>query len=59
MSAGIWFWIIYVIFVLLGGFLWWPRAAGGPDRFYPFGGYLIVMVLIGLVGWGVFGPPIR
>jgi hypothetical protein len=33
MTAGIWFWILYVI--------------------------SIVMVLIGLLGWGVFGAPIR
>lgn len=58
MPAGIWFWIIYVIFVLLGGFFWWPRGSE-PNRFYPFGGYLVVMVLIGLLGWGVFGPPIK
>lgn len=58
MPAGIWFWIIYVIFAILGGFFWWPRG-GGPDRFYPFGGYMIIVILIGLLGWGVFGPPIR
>lgn len=53
------FWLIFVIVGLLGGFFWWPRAAGGPDRFYPFGGYLIVLILIGLLGVGVFGWPIK
>lgn len=55
MSAGIWFWIIYVILVLLGGFFGYRD-----ERVRPFfGGMLIIYVLIGLLGWGVFGPPIR
>jgi hypothetical protein len=55
MSAGIWFWIIYVLALVLGGGWAWrtPEA-----RSWAFPG-LIFWVLIGLVGWGVFGPPIR
>ena len=55
MGAGLWFWIIYVVVGLLGGF-------GGSfylnDRRWIFGG-AVVYVLIGLLGWGVFGPPIK
>lgn len=53
MSAGIWFWIIFVLFLLLGffGIYWWgwPLWSGG----------LIVVILLGLLGWKVFGPPIQ
>lgn len=55
MPAGIWFWIIYVIIGILGGF--WGCAVC-PDRRW-FGGGAVIYILIGLLGWGVFGPPIR
>lgn len=54
MSAGIWFWIIYVISILFCGYWLWPF---GTDRWgWPS---LVIFVLIGLLGWGVFGAPIR
>lgn len=55
MAAGMWFWIIYIILGLFGGFL---GITYGGDRRY-VGGGLIIFVLVGLLGWGVFGPPIR
>jgi membrane protein YdbS with pleckstrin-like domain len=50
------FWVIYLISFLVG--FWgyyepttpnWPRRAGG---------YLVVWVLIGILGWSVFGPAV-
>ena len=55
MSAGIWFWIIYVIIGLFGGFWGFSNVT---DRRWLGGGF-VIFVLIGLLGWGVFGPPIR
>jgi hypothetical protein len=54
MSAAIWFWIIYVISLVFGGWMIWPA----PDRRI-FGSWGILFILIGILGWGVFGPPIR
>lgn len=55
MAAGIWFWIIYVIVGLFGfGY----GTYSGQDRRYLGGGFLLFL-LVGLLGWGVFGPPIR
>jgi len=56
MSAGIWFWIIFVLVVLFGCFAYYPF--GGDTRRYA-GVSLAILVLIGLLGWGVFGPPIK
>lgn len=56
MSAGVWFWIIYVIGVLLGGLFYYPW---GPDCRRHIGISFIQAVLIGLLGWGIFGPPIK
>lgn len=54
MGANIWFWIIYVICVLFTGWSIYPA----PDYRSHFP-TLVTFVLIGLLGWGVFGPPIR
>lgn len=56
MAAGIWFWIIYVIIGICGGF--YGYRSPDTNRTW-IGGSFIVYVLIGLLGWGVFGPPIR
>lgn len=56
MPAGIWFWLIYVICVLFGVWAEWPND---PNGFRPFGGRVIVFVLLGLLGWGVFGSPLK
>lgn len=54
MSAGPWFWILYVIVGIFGCFFGWQCQ----DRRRTVGG-LLLFVLVGLLGWGVFGPPIR
>ena len=58
MGANIWFWLIYVIIGVLG------IAGMGPWRtqqypWAPFGSWLILFILIGILGIGVFGTPIR
>lgn len=52
MSAGIWFWIIYVICLLFGVYL-------THNNFTFLGGSLVIFILVGLLGWQVFGPPIK
>ena len=59
MDKGVWFWIIYVIFVILGLFFNWPAPPYQPNAFRPFGWSVVVLILIGILGWGIFGPPIR
>jgi hypothetical protein len=54
MTAGTWFWAIYVLSILFTGYAW-----RGPEA-RPFWGFgLIVFVLIGLLGWHAFGPPLH
>lgn len=55
MTAGIWFWIIYVIALLFSGGWYWRTPSLQPLG--PVG--LVIFILIGLLGWGEFGPPIR
>jgi len=60
MGANIWFWLIYVlvgVFGLLGLNPWRPIAGDYP--WAPFGSWLVLFVLVGILGIGVFGSPIR
>jgi hypothetical protein len=60
MSANIWFWVIYVLIGVVGIIFqnpWRPASSNYP--WGPFGSWLIMFILIGILGWGVFGPPIR
>lgn len=58
MSAGIWFWLFCVFCVVFGLFCNWPLESK-PAACRPLGWSLVVLVLLGLLGWGVFSPPIR
>jgi hypothetical protein len=56
MSAGIWFWILYVLCLFVGLFFNWPGERNG---WRPIGWTFAAFVLIGLLGWTVYGPPVR
>lgn len=60
MSTAIWFWIGYAAFVFFYLFPNWPapNAAGG-RAYWPFAGHVLLVILIGLLGWAQFGPPIN
>ena len=49
------FWIIYVLCVIFGLWSEWPSDG----NYRPLGGRFVVFVLLGLLGWGLFGPPIK
>ncbi len=57
MPISILFWVIYLISIIFG---WWGYYAAG-DATWPrrFGGYVALWVLVGLLGWHVFGPALR
>lgn len=56
MSAAIWFWIFFVISLVFSGGWYWRNSA----VLQPYGPFsLIFFILIGLLGFGVFGSPIR
>jgi hypothetical protein len=54
MPIGILFWILMLLWFLFG--LYWNRA----DLNYGFlGGNLLLFVLLGLIGWKLFGPVLQ
>jgi hypothetical protein len=47
-----------LVWLLVG--LWWYWPAGGVVQAYgPIGWGLVLFLLLGLLGWQVFGPPLR
>lgn len=52
MSIGVLFWIILIVWALWGGYSTRKDPAG-------FGPALVMLVLLGLLGWAQFGSPVR
>jgi hypothetical protein len=59
MGANIWFWLIYVLVGVFGMFGMGPWYRDRVGAWGPFGGWLILFILIGLLGLHVFGSPVR
>jgi hypothetical protein len=61
MAAASWFWVLYVLCVVIGLFFGWPSAPSQPGygHWRPFGITVIIFVLVGILGFWVFGSPIK
>ena len=57
MSKELAFWVIYLISIFVVGLSFYET--GQPLPFRRAGGSFILWVLIGIVGWAVFGAPIK
>ena len=56
MSLGFIFWLIMLLWVIFGIAPTWPADRAG---WRPFGGSLMLFVLLFVIGWRVFGWPIQ
>jgi len=54
MTLGLAFWIIFLVFIVLG----FPGSTWLGDR-GPWANWLVGALLIGLLGWATFGAMIR
>ncbi len=59
MGANIWFWLIYVIVGLFGIWGVGPWQGPNPNPYRMVGGWVVLFILIGLLGWHDFGSPLR
>lgn len=57
MGANIWFWLIYV-FTLIFGF-WGMNPWRQAPSWAPWGSWMVMFILIGILGLRAFGSPIR
>lgn len=56
MPLSILFWVIYIFSLIFGA---WGFYVPGQPWYRPAGGYFVLWVLVGILGWHVFGPAIR
>jgi hypothetical protein len=57
MSIGLLFWLLWILSLIFGG-LPYMRAEGRPS-FTTGAPNLLLWILLGLLGWAVFGAPIH
>jgi hypothetical protein len=55
-TRGLLFWILILLWLLFGLFAAWPITGASV---VPLGGNLLLFVVIVLLGWQAFGPPIH
>ena len=58
MTIGLAFWILMLLWLVFGLWSYWP-VAGQPPNYRFVGGNLLLFVLLALLGWHDFGPPIH
>jgi cbb3-type cytochrome oxidase subunit 3 len=61
MSKDLLFYILMLFWLVFGLWAYWPAAGApaGPARYGPIGNQLLLFVLILILGWHAFGPPIK
>lgn len=59
MGANIWFWLIYVMVGIFGMFGISPLSRDRYGPWAPFGSWLVLFILVGILGLHDFGSPIR
>jgi hypothetical protein len=56
MTRGLIFWVIMLVWLVFG-IVWHFGVIAG--AYAPLGGVLLLFILFALLGWQVFGPPIK
>jgi phosphate/sulfate permease len=59
MKIGLLFWILMLLWLVFGLWMYWPASTGTPLAFGLIGGNLLLFLVIGLLGWKVFGSPVQ
>jgi hypothetical protein len=59
MTKELLFWLIYIVCILATLLFSWPEGPVTRLSLRPLGNNLILFVLIGILGWAVFGPIVR
>lgn len=57
MMLAIWFWVLYVVALVFG--FWTVYIPGQPYPFRSLPGSLLFFILVGILGWAVFGAPVK
>ena len=59
MTPALAFWILMLLWLILGLWWSWPTSGIGRVGWFPIGGTVLIFILFLLLGWKVFGPPLH
>ena len=59
MSIGFLFWLLMILWIVFGAYSTWPGPGAGRAALLPFGGSLLLWILLALLGWHDFGFPVH
>jgi hypothetical protein len=59
MQKGLLFWVLMLLWLVVGLWAYWPAGGGTAVTYGPVGVNLILFVLIAILGWKAFGPPVQ
>jgi len=59
MKIGLLFWILMLVWLLFGLWWQWPAGSGGAVAYGPVGGSVLLFILVSILGWKTFGPPLQ
>jgi hypothetical protein len=54
MTRSLLFWVLMILWLLFGAIIAWH-----PYTYQTVGGGLLQFVLFALIGWQIFGPPVK
>lgn len=57
-TIGFVFWLLMLLWLILGFVWYWPRGAPPPTAYPAIGGHVLIFVLFLLLGIAIFGFPI-
>jgi hypothetical protein len=62
MSLGLIFWILMLVWLVFG--IWWTWPAPAPQQstawhYAPLGSNVLLFILLLLLGWAIFGAPVK
>jgi hypothetical protein len=52
MPLGLLYWVLMILWLIFGFWQWSPVA---PANYRPFGGHVLLWILLFIIGWRVFG----
>ncbi len=57
MTLAVLFWVLMIVSLVFG--LWSGYTPGQPYPFRTWGGSVLLYVLLAILGWAVFGAPVK
>jgi hypothetical protein len=57
MTLAVLFWVLMIVWLALGA--WSEYVPGQPYPFFRGLGHFFMFILLAILGWGVFGAPVK